>query len=149
EGGPTGENPRGSCCPVFGRDRLTVVFSTVVVDRFRRRHGRASARSCVIAIETRGGARCAAIDNSSTEIPLCGEFVACGANGGVEKVRGSCRRMQDTNADVERVHRQLQRIVKARGALDLQEAAALREAQRLGIWRPFGYSSLVEYMGML
>jgi hypothetical protein len=56
--------------------------------------------------------------------------------------------MLDTNADVERVHRQLQRIVKARGALDLQEAAALREAQRLGIWRPFGYSSLVEYMEM-
>ena len=46
----------------------------------------------------------------------------------------------------ERVHRNLKRIVKARGALDAQEAEALREAQRLQLWRHYGHSSLVEYM---
>jgi hypothetical protein len=46
----------------------------------------------------------------------------------------------------DRVHRALKRIVKARGALDAQECAALREAQRLVIWRAYGCASLVEYM---
>jgi hypothetical protein len=46
----------------------------------------------------------------------------------------------------ERVHRTLKRIVKARGALDAQECAALREAQKLMVWRAFGCASLVEYM---
>ena len=46
----------------------------------------------------------------------------------------------------ERVHRNLKRIVKARGALDAQECAALREAQKLMIWRAHGCASLVEYM---
>src|SRR6188768_1200026 len=46
----------------------------------------------------------------------------------------------------ERVHRTLKRIVKARGALDAQECAALREAQKLVIWRAYGCASLVEYM---
>jgi hypothetical protein len=41
----------------------------------------------------------------------------------------------------------LKRIVKARGSLDLQEAAALREAQQIQIWRQFGHTSLVDYMG--
>jgi hypothetical protein len=40
----------------------------------------------------------------------------------------------------------LKRIVKARGALDAQECAALREAQKLVIWRAHGCASLVEYM---
>jgi hypothetical protein len=40
----------------------------------------------------------------------------------------------------------LKRIVKARGALDAQEAAALREAQSTKMWRHFGCSSLVDYM---
>src|SRR5215471_4913004 len=70
------------------------------------------------------------------------------AGGEAEKSRGSCRRMQDTSVEIERVHRTLLRIVKARGALDMQEAAALREAQRLGIWRAYGYASLIEYMEM-
>src|SRR6188472_4201117 len=48
----------------------------------------------------------------------------------------------------ERLHRRLKKIVKARGALDLAEAAALREAQRLMIWRRYGYASLLEYMEM-
>src|SRR5688500_17943858 len=46
----------------------------------------------------------------------------------------------------DHVHRRLKRIVKARGSLDAQEAAALREAQHLRLWRHYGYSSLVEYM---
>ncbi len=46
------------------------------------------------------------------------------------------------------LHRRLKRIVKARGSLDLQEAEALREAQRMGLWRRFGYASLVNYMEM-
>ncbi|HEY5945219.1 MAG TPA: DUF222 domain-containing protein, partial [Kofleriaceae bacterium] len=46
----------------------------------------------------------------------------------------------------EQVHRRLRRIVKARGALDAQEAAALREAQALKLWRRYGYASLIEYL---
>jgi len=45
-----------------------------------------------------------------------------------------------------RVHTKLKRIVGARGKLDAEEAAALREAQQLRIWRTYGYASLVEYM---
>jgi hypothetical protein len=44
------------------------------------------------------------------------------------------------------VHRTLRRIVKARGTLDAQEIAALREASQLRVWRHYGYASLVEYM---
>jgi hypothetical protein len=44
------------------------------------------------------------------------------------------------------VHRRLRRIVKARGALDAQEAAALREAQQLRLWRRYGHNSLLDYM---
>jgi hypothetical protein len=46
----------------------------------------------------------------------------------------------------DQLHRTLKRIVKARGSLDLQEAAALREAQQIQIWRQFGHTSLVDYM---
>jgi hypothetical protein len=46
----------------------------------------------------------------------------------------------------EQLHRRLKRIVNARGALDAQEAAALREAQSTKMWRHFGCSSLVDYM---
>src|SRR5690349_25100450 len=46
----------------------------------------------------------------------------------------------------ERLFRRLKRIVKARGALDLEEAAALREAQALMLWRRYGYASLLEFM---
>jgi len=45
-----------------------------------------------------------------------------------------------------RVHHKLKRIVSARGKLDAEEAATLREAQALGLWRRYGYASLVEYM---
>src|SRR5688572_20133800 len=48
--------------------------------------------------------------------------------------------------ECERVHRTLQRIVKARGSLDAQEAQALRDAKRLGVWRAYGYASLVQYV---
>jgi hypothetical protein len=52
----------------------------------------------------------------------------------------------DHGGRCEHLHRTLKRIVKARGSLDLQEAAALREAQQLKLWRRFGYASLLEYM---
>jgi hypothetical protein len=44
------------------------------------------------------------------------------------------------------VHQRLKRIAKARGSLDAQEAAALRDAQQLVLWRAYGYASLAEYM---
>ncbi len=44
------------------------------------------------------------------------------------------------------LHRTLKRIAKARAHLDLQEAEALREAQRLQLWRQFGHTSLADYM---
>jgi hypothetical protein len=44
------------------------------------------------------------------------------------------------------LHRTLKRIAKARAHLDLQEAEALREAQRLQLWRQFGHASLADYM---
>ena len=46
----------------------------------------------------------------------------------------------------EQLHRRLKRIVRARGALDAQEAAALREAQSTKMWRHFGCSSLTDYL---
>ena len=55
--------------------------------------------------------------------------------------------MQDSiTKECERVHRTLKRIVKARGSLDAQEAAALRDARRLGVWRQYGYASMVQYV---
>jgi len=48
--------------------------------------------------------------------------------------------------DIERIHRALKRISKARASLDAQEASALREAQRIRLWEQFGYTSLVDYM---
>src|SRR6185503_18388624 len=44
------------------------------------------------------------------------------------------------------LHRKLMRIAKARAHLDLQEAEALREAQKLQLWKEFGHASLVDYM---
>ncbi len=44
------------------------------------------------------------------------------------------------------LHRRLKRIAKARAHLDLAEAEALREAQRLQLWRQFGHTSLADYM---
>jgi hypothetical protein len=55
-------------------------------------------------------------------------------------------REPDHRGRCDQLHRTLKRIVKARGSLDLQEAAALREAQQLQIWRQFGHTSLVDYM---
>lgn len=59
--------------------------------------------------------------------------------------RGS-RASEDAVGDVDRIHRTLKRIAKARAHLDAQEAAALREAQRIRLWQQFGYTSLVDYM---
>jgi len=44
------------------------------------------------------------------------------------------------------LHRTLKRIAKARAHLDLQEAEALRDAQRLQLWKQFGHTSLADYM---
>jgi hypothetical protein len=52
------------------------------------------------------------------------------------------------SAKCEQLHRRLRRIVKARGALEAQEAEALREAEQLRVWRYYGYGSLLEYMEM-
>src|SRR5690349_11337827 len=75
-------------------------------------------------------------DGSSSEVGTWGSESSGGGGGG-----GGDRERQ-----CERVHRTLKRIVKARGALDAQECAALREAQKLMIWRAYGCASLVEYV---
>jgi hypothetical protein len=46
----------------------------------------------------------------------------------------------------EQIHRRLKRIAKVRGALDLEEAASLRDAEAACIWRRYGCASLLEYM---
>ena len=57
------------------------------------------------------------------------------------------RRVQVADdAQCEQIHQRLKRIAKARGALDLEEAAALREADAACIWRRYGCASLLEYM---
>jgi hypothetical protein len=55
-------------------------------------------------------------------------------------------RASERENDALRVHKALKRIAKARAALDAEEAAALRDAQRMQLWREFGYASLIEYM---
>jgi hypothetical protein len=54
----------------------------------------------------------------------------------------------DHTEQCAKLHRALKRIVKARASLDAQEAEALREAERLRVWRFYGYGSLLEYMEM-
>ena len=53
-----------------------------------------------------------------------------GSQDGGNNVQGDADRC-------ERVHRKLKRIVGARGKLDAEEAAALREALKLRIWRTY------------
>jgi hypothetical protein len=69
-----------------------------------------------------------------------------GGGGGGDGAWMGVERDADHAGRCDQLHRTLKRIVKARGSLDLQEAAALREAQAIQIWRRFGYASLVEYM---
>ena len=52
----------------------------------------------------------------------------------------------DGRSQLVLLHKRLKRIARIRGALDVNEAEALREAQRLQLWRQFGYSSLADYM---
>ena len=67
--------------------------------------------------------------------------------GDSQEVVGAWGGASASDADrCARVHRTLRRIVKARGALDASEAAALREAQDVKIWRAYGYASLIEYL---
>jgi hypothetical protein len=50
--------------------------------------------------------------------------------------------------ECERIHRTLKKITAERGRLDREEARALREAQRLALWRRYGHASLVQYLEM-
>jgi hypothetical protein len=52
----------------------------------------------------------------------------------------------DRDESLVKLHTKLKRIARARAFLDVQEAAALRDAQRLQLWKQFGYTSLVDYM---
>ena len=57
--------------------------------------------------------------------------------------------MVATAARIERwqlVHEELKHIGVQRGALDAREAAALREADDVQIWRPLGMVSLIDYL---
>ena len=67
-------------------------------------------------------------------------------DGSIEE-QGTWTSTTDNHGDrCDKVHRTLKRIVRARGALDAQEAAALREAADLMLWRRYGCASLVDYM---
>ena len=83
---------------------------------------------------------------------LDGSFVGYGAWGAFGGWSGATRAAERRwvepaeESRCEEIHRRLKRIVKARGALDRQEAAVLREAEAAFIWRRYGYSSLLEYM---
>jgi len=58
-------------------------------------------------------------------------------NGSIEATESWTNATDNHGDRCERVHRTLKRIVKARGALDAQEAAALREAADLMLWRRY------------
>jgi hypothetical protein len=76
------------------------------------------------------------------------------ANQSAEKPRATGDRMfmndrveiGDREEALVKLHSTLKRIAKARAHLDVKEAAALRDAQRLQLWKQFGYTSLVDYM---
>ena len=79
------------------------------------------------------------------------ETAWCGVEGEAGRVERESSRTEREAPDEERceqLHRTLKRIVKTRAALDAEEAEALREAERLRVWRHYGYSSLLEYMEM-
>src|SRR5690349_11739232 len=67
---------------------------------------------------------------------------------GIEATWCGVERGAGYEATCEQLHRRLKRIVKARAALEAQEAEALREAERTRMWRYYGYGSLIEYMEM-
>ncbi len=77
---------------------------------------------------------------------LCATSAAIGTQWSWQPGRGLHACESAAIADGERIHRTLKRISKARALLDAQEAAALREAQRIRLWEQFGYTSLVDYM---
>src|SRR5438552_1207523 len=72
-----------------------------------------------------------------------GVFVRHTANRDAEKHRDRCRDMMmngpvsggGVNDRLAGLHRKLKRIAGARAKLDAIEAEALREAQRVGLWR--------------
>jgi hypothetical protein len=75
-----------------------------------------------------------------------GEWGTEGGDGG-EFRAGERRRVEVADeARCQLIHRRLKRIAKVRGALDLEEAASLRDAEGACIWRYYGCASLLEYM---
>ncbi len=75
-----------------------------------------------------------------------GERDTDGGDGGEIRAAKRQRVQCADDARCEQIHRRLRRIAKARGALDVEEAEALREADAAYVWRRYGYSSLLEYM---
>ena len=73
-------------------------------------------------------------------------WASCGTQWSWQPGRGLRASESVIAGDGERIHRTLKRIAKARALLDAQEAAALREAQRIRLWEQFGYTCLVDYM---
>ena len=67
-------------------------------------------------------------------------------NERVERVEMDRGEVGGVDENLVVLHHTLKRIAKARAELDLQEAEALREAQRLQLWRQFGHASLADYM---
>ena len=53
---------------------------------------------------------------------------------------------EETKRAIERVHRQLKRVQKAKGKIETHEIKLLREADKLRLWREYGCTSLVDYM---
>ena len=53
---------------------------------------------------------------------------------------------QNRKAAVTALHAELKRIAHGRATLDSQEAAALSRADRLEVWREYGYTTLLAYM---
>jgi hypothetical protein len=53
---------------------------------------------------------------------------------------------QNRKAAVTALHAELKRIAKGRATLDSQEATALTRAERMELWREYGYTTLLAYM---
>ena len=75
-----------------------------------------------------------------------GEWGTAGGDGGEIRAAKRPRVQCADDSRCEQIHQRLRRIAKARGALDVQEAEALRDAEAACIWRRYGYASLLEYM---
>src|SRR5690606_21606133 len=65
------------------------------------------------------------------------EATWCGTEGATVREAPDIEREAPDEERCEQLHRTLKRIVKARAALDAEEAGALREAERLRVWRHY------------